>query len=213
MVHWSINITTHKQSTQGAQIRPRVLKLFSCFTQLSMKFPLLLKTKIPKREEISCFKFLRCGIYHANKCCNANNRWYYNIYKHHKFRAKLRWAWKKFYILGARMLIKLGMICLILFSLYLHLCCFIGVVITFPRFPVYTISIRSMISTEVFPIQIWFVTSIIPPCPMIFDCTIIDWVWVIFFIFGCKFLTILFFQWISWKEGKIKKTKQPFLKA
>ena len=45
-----------------------VLKLFSCSTQLSMKFQLLIKTKIPTNEEVSCFKSLRCCIYHANKC-------------------------------------------------------------------------------------------------------------------------------------------------
>ena len=27
-----------------------------------------IKTKIPKSKEVSCFKSLRCGIYHANKC-------------------------------------------------------------------------------------------------------------------------------------------------
>ena len=48
--------------------RPEVIKLFSCSTQLSTKFQLLIKNKIPKGEEVSCFKSLRCGIYHANKC-------------------------------------------------------------------------------------------------------------------------------------------------
>ena len=38
--------------------------------QLSKKFQLLIKTKIPTNEEVSCFKsliVLYC-IYHANKC-------------------------------------------------------------------------------------------------------------------------------------------------
>ena len=39
---------------------------FSWSTQLSMKFQLLIKTKAPTNEEVSCFKFLRCCIYHAN---------------------------------------------------------------------------------------------------------------------------------------------------
>ena len=43
-----------------------VIKLFSCSTQLSTKFHLLIKTKIPTNEEVSCFKPLRCCIYHAN---------------------------------------------------------------------------------------------------------------------------------------------------
>ena len=47
---------------------PEVIKLFSCSTQLSTKFQLLIKTKIPKSEEVSCFKSLRCCIHLANKC-------------------------------------------------------------------------------------------------------------------------------------------------
>ena len=36
----------------------QVIKLFSCSTQLSTKFQLLIKTKIPTNEEVSCFKSL-----------------------------------------------------------------------------------------------------------------------------------------------------------
>ena len=46
---------------------PEVKKLFSCSTELSMKFQLLIKTKIPVNKEF-CFKSLKCCIYHANKC-------------------------------------------------------------------------------------------------------------------------------------------------
>ena len=46
---------------------PEVIKLFSCSTQLSTNFQLLIKTKIPTNKEVSCFKSLKC-IYHANKC-------------------------------------------------------------------------------------------------------------------------------------------------
>ena len=60
---------------------PEVIKLFSCSTQLSSKFQLLIKTKIPTNEEVSCFKSLRCFIYHANKCQNANNFWHFIIYE------------------------------------------------------------------------------------------------------------------------------------
>ena len=35
---------------------PKVIKLFSCYTQLRSKFQLLIKTKIPTSEEVSCFK-------------------------------------------------------------------------------------------------------------------------------------------------------------
>ena len=46
----------------------QVIKLFSCSTQLSMKFQLLIKTKISTNEEVSCFKSLRCCNYPAHKC-------------------------------------------------------------------------------------------------------------------------------------------------
>ena len=41
---------------------PKVIKLFPCSTQLSRKFPLLIKTKIPTNIEVSCFKSLRYCI-------------------------------------------------------------------------------------------------------------------------------------------------------
>ena len=34
---------------------PKVIKLFSCSTQLSTKFQLLIGTKIPTNKEVSCF--------------------------------------------------------------------------------------------------------------------------------------------------------------
>ena len=67
---------------------PEVIKLFSCSTQLSMKFQLLIKTKVLTNEEVPCFKSLRC-IYHANKCQNANNCWHFKIYEQDKFCAQL----------------------------------------------------------------------------------------------------------------------------
>ena len=39
---------------------PAVKQMFSCSTQLSKKFQLLIKTKISTNEEVACFKFLRC---------------------------------------------------------------------------------------------------------------------------------------------------------
>ena len=47
---------------------PEIIKLFSCSTQLSMKFQRLIKTKILTNKEVSCFRSLRCCIYPANKC-------------------------------------------------------------------------------------------------------------------------------------------------
>ena len=45
--------------------------------------------RIPKSEDVSCFKSLRCGIYHAYKCLNANKCWHFNIYEQDKFLAQL----------------------------------------------------------------------------------------------------------------------------
>ena len=38
---------------------PEVIKLFPCSNQLSIKFQLLIKTRIPRNKEASCFKSLR----------------------------------------------------------------------------------------------------------------------------------------------------------
>ena len=45
-----------------------VIKHISCSTQLSTKFHLLTKNKIPTNKEVICFKSLRSCIYAANKC-------------------------------------------------------------------------------------------------------------------------------------------------
>ena len=47
---------------------PPDIKLFSCSTQLSTKFQLLIKSKRLKIKEFSCFQPVKCFIYHANKC-------------------------------------------------------------------------------------------------------------------------------------------------
>ena len=65
---WLINYTMPAPVILQVRIpRPghEVIKLFSCSTQLSTKFQLLIKTKIPTNEEASCFKSLRCCIYHT----------------------------------------------------------------------------------------------------------------------------------------------------
>ena len=66
----------------------KVIKLFSCSTQLSMKFQELIKTKIQTNEEVSCFKSLRCCIYHSNKF-KTKQFLAFNIYEQDKFRTQL----------------------------------------------------------------------------------------------------------------------------
>ena len=50
------------------RLGPEVIKLFSCSTQLSTKFQMLIKAKIQTNVDVSFFKPLRCCLYHANKC-------------------------------------------------------------------------------------------------------------------------------------------------
>ena len=42
---------------------PQVIKLFSCSTQLSTKFQMLIKTKIPTNKEVSCCLSLSDGVF------------------------------------------------------------------------------------------------------------------------------------------------------
>ena len=70
-------------------ICPRDYNTFTCSAQLSMKFHLLIKTEMLKNKDLSCFQILRCCIYHAYKCLNANNWGHFNIYEHDKFHAQL----------------------------------------------------------------------------------------------------------------------------
>ena len=66
---------------------PEVIKLLSC--SIEHQISTAHKTKIPTNEEVSCFKSLRCCIYHANKCLNAIFCWHFNISEHDKFHAQL----------------------------------------------------------------------------------------------------------------------------
>ena len=60
-----------------------------------MKFQLLVKAKTLKNIYSSCFETLKCCVYHAYKCQNANTCWHFNIYEHDKFSAQLSWGLKK----------------------------------------------------------------------------------------------------------------------
>ena len=47
---------------------PEVIQLFSNSTHLSMIFQTLIKRKMLKNNDLSCYKTFRYGIYHADKC-------------------------------------------------------------------------------------------------------------------------------------------------
>ena len=52
----SIDDDCHSNSTVNLKLsRPEVMKLFSCSTQLSTKFQLLIKTKMLKNKDFSGF--------------------------------------------------------------------------------------------------------------------------------------------------------------
>ena len=83
---------------------PEVI-FFLCSTQLSMKFHLVIKIKIPT---IKTF-FMLNSAEHAQLSWTWNkvlkNCKCFKIYKQNKFHAQLSWAWKKFYNLGVRSLL------------------------------------------------------------------------------------------------------------
>ena len=49
-----------------------VIKFFM-FNSSEHEIQLHIKSKMLKNKDVSCFQSLRCCIYHANKCSNANN--------------------------------------------------------------------------------------------------------------------------------------------
>ena len=59
-----------------------------------------------KNKNFLVFITLWYSIYHAYKCCNANNSWHNtwhsNIYKQDKLNAHSSWAWTQFYNIRAR---------------------------------------------------------------------------------------------------------------
>ena len=59
---------------------PAVIKLFSCSTQLSMKFVLLINLKLLTVANSFLLNIAEYENFSANKYENANNSWYFHIY-------------------------------------------------------------------------------------------------------------------------------------
>ena len=59
---------------------PQVIKLFSCLTQLSMKFVLLINLKLQTIENVFLLNKAEHEIFSANKYENANYCWHFHIY-------------------------------------------------------------------------------------------------------------------------------------
>ena len=63
----SHHLKTHKRTHTGIP-GPEVIKLFSCSTQLRMKFKLLINTETAKINENFRFQSQKPVVYPANKC-------------------------------------------------------------------------------------------------------------------------------------------------
>ena len=71
---------------------PQVIKLFSCSTQLSMKFFLLINVKMPTIVGILRFMSRKSSIPSLSKAAKCWISWYFHTYEHLKFHAQLSWA-------------------------------------------------------------------------------------------------------------------------
>ena len=83
-------------------IRPWGYKTFSCSTQLSTKFILLINVKMPTIVGILKFISMINTTSERLKSKHIYICWYYSFYEHLKFYSQLSWARKKFYNLKAR---------------------------------------------------------------------------------------------------------------
>ena len=79
-----------------------VIKLFSCSTQLSMKFILLINVKMSTIVGILTFISMINATYERFNTRKNFNFQYFSSYKQWKFHAQLGWAWNKFQNLGTR---------------------------------------------------------------------------------------------------------------
>ena len=75
-----------------------VKKYFSCSTQLSMTFVLLINLKLLTNANFFLLNTTEQQNFSANKYENANYCLHFHIYQQRKFHAQLSWAWKKTFI-------------------------------------------------------------------------------------------------------------------
>ena len=86
--HLSISINSHTRS-QTTKRGLEVIKLFSCSTQLSTKFILLVNVKMPTIVGILTFISMINTIYERFKAKNFFICWYFNFFEQLKFLAQL----------------------------------------------------------------------------------------------------------------------------
>ena len=92
-----------KQAQQNFQPGTEVIKLFSCSTQLSTKFILLINVKMPSIVGILTFISMINTTSERLKARNFFTFCYFSFYEYMKlkFHAQLSWQWERFYNLGA----------------------------------------------------------------------------------------------------------------
>ena len=77
------------------QTWPRGYKHFSCSTQLSIKFLLLINIKMPTNVGILIFMSRQNNILCLSEPKTSRISWYIYTYEPLKLHAQLSWAWKK----------------------------------------------------------------------------------------------------------------------
>ena len=93
-MQWALHVLKINLPSQPG---PEVIKLFSCSTQLSMKFFLLINVKMPTIVGILTFMSRKNSILHLSEPDKSWISWYFYTYEQLKFHAQLSWAQKKFY--------------------------------------------------------------------------------------------------------------------
>ena len=86
---------------QGDKALTEVIKLFSCSTQLSTKFILLINVKMPTIVGILTFISMTNTTSDWLKARNFFICRYFSFYVQLTCQAQMSWAWKQFYNLGA----------------------------------------------------------------------------------------------------------------
>ena len=79
----------------AVQLGPNIIKLFSCSTQLSMKFYLLINTKLLISTVVFLLSLAACEVFYAYKYENAKISWRFHSYQQRKIHAQLSLSMKK----------------------------------------------------------------------------------------------------------------------
>ena len=90
----------HKHLDNSSNTQTPWLLKYSCSTQLTMKFFLLINVKMPTINGILTFMSKKNSILGLSEPKKSWLSWYFYTYEHLKFHAQLSWAWKGFITSG-----------------------------------------------------------------------------------------------------------------